>query len=91
MEVVIFNFVKPSQVQKWVATNAPASLKATPNESWRAYLAANGGTGNSINEQEAKFLSATSGGSLYDKWQTWLGANGGTGGGCRDKFNTKFH
>lgn len=87
---MIFAFVKPSMVQAWIATNASGSLKATPKESWRAYLAANSGTGSSINEQESNFLSGTGGGTLYDKWQNWLSANGGTGGGSRDKFNSKF-
>lgn len=88
---MIFNFVKPAAVQNWIAVNAAGSLKATPGDSWRAYLAANGGTGATIGDMERNFLSGSAGGTLYDKWQTYLAANGGGTGGCKDKFQTKFH
>lgn len=83
--------VSPAKIQKYIATNAPGSVKKTPGDSLRAYLIANGGTGATMHDLEQSFLTAQSatGKSLYDKWQSYLTTNGGTGS-CRDKFNKVF-
>ena len=74
----ILKFVRPSNIQAWVAANAPGSLRATGRESWRAYLAANGGTGSTLAEQELKFASANSGSTGADKWSGQVSATSGS-------------
>lgn len=86
---MIFNFVKPSALQSWIATNAAGSLKTSPGDSWRAYLVAQGATGSTIGELERSFLSAQAGGTLFDKFQTYIAANGGTGFG-RNAYQSKY-
>lgn len=76
----ILRNVRPSDLQNWIKNNAPGSLKATARESWRAYLAANGGTGGTIVDQENKFLSAQAGSTLSDKWGNYLSAQTGKKG-----------
>lgn len=88
---MIFNFVKPSAIQHWISVNAVGSLNTAPGDSWRAYLVAGGATGTSTQELEASFLSAQTGGTVYDKWQTYLAANGGGTGDPRDKFQSKYN
>lgn len=78
----ILRTVRPSAVQAWIAANAPGSLKATARESWRAYLAANSGTGQSTQQLERSFLVALgkTGGTLADQWNNQLsGATGNKG------------
>jgi Sec7-like guanine-nucleotide exchange factor len=53
----ILRVVRPSAIQSWIAANAPASLKATARESWRAYLAANSGTGQTLRDLEMSFYT----------------------------------
>lgn len=78
----ILRTVRPSAIQSWIAANAPASLKATARESWRAYLAANSGTGQSIRDLEMSFLANLSrtGGTLADRWGQELSASSGSKG-----------
>lgn len=71
----ILRYVRPQALQAWIATNAPGSLKATARESWRAYLAANGGSGASLAE-------------LEDKAFTALGA---TGANCKEKARSNIN
>lgn len=75
----ILKTVRPFDLQNWVRVNAVGSLKATPSESWRAYLAANGGTGASIASLERSFLAAAgySGGSLAEAWAKYSAAQTG--------------
>lgn len=90
---MLFNFVKPSNIQNWIKTNASGSYKSTATDSWNAYLAANGGTGATQYDREMNFLNAAgfTTGSLYDRWQAYLAANGGGTGKSRDKFNSRYH
>lgn len=82
--------VRPSNLQKWVAANAPGSLKPTGKESWRAYLAANGGTGATLRDLEMSFLAGQSatGGTLADRWTKYLTAESGSKGSekARNKY-----
>lgn len=87
---MIFQFTKPSAVQNWIAVNAAGSLKTTPRDSWRAYLVAQLAVGQTINELELSWLSASGSGVLYDRWITWLTANGSATGDARAKFQNKF-
>lgn len=74
----ILRSVRPAALQSWIATNAPGSLKATARESWRAYLLANSGTGQSLQELEAGFLSALgkTGFTQHDRWGKQLTGSG---------------
>jgi hypothetical protein len=78
----ILRTVRPAALQSWIAANAPGSLKATARESWRAYLAANSGNGQSLQEMEANFLTALSkfGGTQADRWGQQLSAGSGSKG-----------
>lgn len=58
----ILSIARPSNIQNWVATNAAGSLKATPRESWRAYLASVGGVGNTLGDLERSATLSISGG-----------------------------
>ena len=62
--------VSPSNLQNWIKNNAAGSLKGSAMESWRAYLAANGGTGNSLYDMETSYLTAQAigAGTMYDRW-----------------------
>jgi hypothetical protein len=74
----IFRTVRPANIQAWIATNAAGSLKATARESWRAYLQANSGTGQSIQQMEATYLASLgkNGNSQHDRWGTQLVGTG---------------
>lgn len=76
----ILKVVKPSALQNWIATNAPGSLKRTARESWRAYLQANSGVGNSIAALESTYLKALgkAGSSLEEAWGKQLAGTGKT-------------
>jgi hypothetical protein len=86
----ILRTVRPQAIQAWVAANAAGSLKATARESWRAYLAANSGNGQSLQEMEANFLTALSkfGGTQADRWGQQLTAASGSKGSekARDRY-----
>lgn len=87
----ILKNVRPDNLQNWVKTNAVGSLKATPRESWRAYLAANGGTGQSISSLEMTFLAAqgAAGATLADKWTSYLSGSSGSKGCEKVRSNYK--
>lgn len=75
MSSFILNSLKNDLVNNWIKTNAAGSLKVKPQDSWRAYLAANGGTGSTLADQERNFLRAAGavGGTLHDLWTDYLG------------------
>ena len=78
----ILRNVRPADIQNWVKTNSPASLKATAAESWRAYLIASGAVGGTLRDLEMSFLAslARTAGTLHDRWQQELsGTSGGKG------------
>lgn len=77
----ILKVVRPSALQNWIAVNAAGSLKTTPRDSWRAYLAANGGTGGTLADLERSFLSAQPGQTLQEKWSSYLTAQSGSRSG----------
>jgi hypothetical protein len=74
----IFRAVRPAAIQNWIAVNAPGSLRNTARESWRAYLLANSGTGQSLEELETGFLNALAktGGTQHDRWGAQLTGTG---------------
>lgn len=86
----ILQRVRPANIQAWIAVNAAGSLKNTATESWRAYLAANSGTGASISSLEKSFLSAAGSTqpTLHDAWGTYNSAQSGsqTNEKCRSKY-----
>ena len=75
----IIKTARQSAIQSWIAANAPGSLRPSGTESWRAYLSANGGTGQSLRDLEFSFLAAqgASGGTLQDRWANYLNAQSG--------------
>jgi hypothetical protein len=83
--------VTPSNLQNWIATNAPGSLKKTAGESWRAYLAANGGTGSTLYDMETSYLTAQAvgGGTMYDRWAAKLSATSGKA--AHEKARNFYH
>lgn len=86
----ILKVVRPANLQNWIATNAPASLKAHPKDSWRAYLSANGGTGQTLRDLEMSFLAAQgyTQGTLNDRWSAYNSAQTGstTADKCRNRY-----
>jgi hypothetical protein len=86
----VLKIVRPANIQSFVAANAPASLKPTGRESWRAYLAANSGTGQTIGDLERSFLKAAaiSGSTNSEAWgNKTSGTSGGTG---REKVRNTY-
>lgn len=71
----ILRSVRPSAIQNWIRVNAAGSLKGTPEDSLRAYFAANGGTGKTIADLEMSFLIAAGalGKTQHDLWTDYLG------------------
>lgn len=84
----VLSVVRPSALQNWIAVNAAGSLKQTARESWRAYLTAQGATGNSLNELEAKFISAQAGKTLSEKWLNKETASAGNT--VKEKLRNKY-
>lgn len=86
----ILRTVRPAALQNWIGVNAAGSLKATARESWRAYLAANGGVGQSVRDLEMSFLAAagSSQGTLADRWTNYLTAETGNKG--PEKAKSKY-
>lgn len=86
----ILKNVRPSNIQAWIAVNAAGSLKDTARESWRAYLAANSGVGQSLRDLEMSFLAAagSTGGTLADRWGVNLTAQSGSKG--PEKATSKY-
>jgi hypothetical protein len=78
----VLRVVRPANIQSYVATNAAGSLKDTARESWRAYLVAQGATGQSISQLEFSFLTAQPGNTLQEKWGNYANA---TAGGSTDE------
>jgi len=86
----VLRTVRPAAIQSWVAANAPGSLKATARESWRAYLSANSGTGQTFRDLEMSFLAnlTRTAGTLHDRWAQELTAQSGSKGPekARDRY-----
>ena len=93
MSSFILSSIKTSLLQSWIKTNAAGSVKGKPQDSWRAYLAANGGTGKTLHDQESAFLIAAgaTGKTLHDKWSDYLGRIiGQAGGKPTDKARARY-
>lgn len=75
MSSYILKSIKADLLNNWIKVNAVGSLKARPEDSWRAYLVANGGTGSTLHDLESSFLVAAgaTGKTLHDKWADYLG------------------
>lgn len=86
----ILKVVRPWALQNWVATNAPVSVKTIPRDSWKAYLAANGGVGATLRDLEMSFLATqlATGATLVDRWTNYLLAQ--PGGTPREKAQNKY-
>lgn len=81
---MIFQLVRPSNMQNWLRTNAAVHVTSAGGnykQAWRLYLAANGGTGKSDNEIEMNFLrtQGATGRSLREMWSSYLSAQGQSG------------
>lgn len=87
---LILRTVRPIDLQAWVAANAPASLKQTARESWRAFLSANGGTGQSLRDLEMSYLAGqgSSGTTLLDRWANNISAQSGSK--IKEKIKNKY-
>lgn len=90
MSSYILRTVRPSDLQNWIKTNAVGSLKATARESWMAYLQANSGTGKTLHDLEATFLTgqAVSGSNNKEKWRAFLA--GQSGAKTSEKARNKY-
>jgi hypothetical protein len=86
----VFKIVRPVNIQAWIAANAPGSLRNTARESWRAYLQANSGTGQTIGDLERSFLNAQAiaGSKDGDRWS--IKESGTSGGSGREKVRNKY-
>lgn len=75
MSSFILRSLKADLLQKWIIANAAGSVKGKPQDSWRAYLVANSGTGKTLHDLESSFLIAAgaTGKTLRDKWDDYLG------------------
>lgn len=87
---LILRLVRPANIQAWIAANAPASLKPTARESWRAYLAANGGTGAGLVQlEDTAFTSlGASGSNCKEKLRS--NVNGTAGNTTAEKARNKY-
>lgn len=92
MSSFILSAIKTDLLQKWIATNAAGSLKGKPQDSWRAYLVANGGTGKTLHDLETSFLIAAgaTGKTLHDKWNSYLSGIPVTGGKGVEKARNRY-
>lgn len=79
-------------LQNWIRVNAAGSLKGVPEDSWRAYLAANGGTGKTIADLEMSFCIAAgaTGKTLHDLWASYMAGLGQAGGKIEEKCRNKY-
>lgn len=92
MSSFILTSHKQDLVNNWIKVNAVGSLKSTPADSWRAYLAANSGTGATLHDQESNFLKAAgaTGATLHDKWTSYLTALPVAGGKGTEKVRNRY-
>jgi hypothetical protein len=93
MSSFILSVVRGDDLQNWVKVNAVGQLKSIPADSWRAYLAANSGTGQTMHDLESSFTKSAgaTGSTLYDKWDDYLGrVLGVTGGKAGEKARNKY-
>lgn len=93
MSSFIFRSNKKSDTNNWVKVNAAGSVRGTPADSWRAYLTANSGTGQTLHDLESSFLKAAGavGGTLQDKWADYLGRIiGQSGGKGKEKARNRY-
>lgn len=88
----IFRTVRQDAIQNWIRVNAAGSLKQSPEDSWRAYLSANGGTGKTLADMEMSFLIAAgaTGKTLHDLWASYLAGLGQSGGKTKDKAKGRY-
>ena len=88
----ILRTVRPMDLQNWIRLNAAGSLKGIPEDSLRAYYAANSGTGKTIADLEASFLIAAgaTGKTLHDLWASYLSGLGQAGGKTKDKIRGRY-
>jgi hypothetical protein len=86
----VLKTVRPDKLQNWIRVNAPGSLKSTAGDSWRAFLAANGGTGKTFHDLEQSYLTAQliGAGTLHDRWNAKVAATSGKS--CTEKLRTFF-
>lgn len=86
MGSVILRFVRPANLQAWVASNAPGSLKATGRESWRAYLVSQGAVGSTLFDLENSFTPSAP--TLLDAWGQKISAS--TGATTKEKARALY-
>jgi hypothetical protein len=92
MSSYILKSVKNDLVQKWIKANAAGSVKGSTKDSWRAYLAANSGTGKTLHDLESSFLIAAgaTGKTLHDKWSSYLAGLAVAGGKGNEKARNRY-
>jgi len=75
----ILKTVPHDNLQHWIAVNAPGSITNNAGDSWRKYLANNGGTGKTMYDLETSFLAAQgqTSGTTADRWNGYLSAFAG--------------
>ena len=86
----ILKYVRPANIQAWIAANAPASLKPTARESWRAYLAANGGTGQTLAQLEDTAFTALGASGSNCKEKSRSNVNASAGNTTAEKARNKY-
>lgn len=71
----ILRNIRPEAIQNWIRVNSAGSLQGVPRDSWKKYLAANGGTGKTLADLEMSFLIAAgaTGKTQRDLWDDYLG------------------
>jgi hypothetical protein len=86
----ILRYVRPQNIQSWIAANAPGSLRNTAKESWRAYLLASGGTGQSLAQLEDTAFTAlgATGSSSNEKCRS--NVDGTAGNTTAEKARNKY-
>lgn len=80
--------VPSDQLMNFIKTNAAGSIRGTVGDSWRAYLVAQGATGQTLYDLEASYLVAQPGKTLHDKWAAFNSAQGGSTG--KEKARTRY-
>lgn len=84
--------VRPSDLQNWIRVNAAGSLKSHPEDSLKAYFAANSGTGKTLADLEMSFLIAAgaTGKTMHDLWLSYLAGLGAGGTKTKEKLRGRY-
>lgn len=85
--MLVIRSQKLSRINEFLKNNSPTSLVGTTGDSWKKYLSANGGTGQTFHDLEKSYLAAqaSGGGTLHDLWSFYVNGLGFVTGVARQR------